>query len=54
MWRHHSLRHDLVAEGVPWGYERGLLHTLLSHSDLVVTRETIYEGENRELSGIIY
>src|ERR1044072_2976292 len=45
--------HDLVAESAPLCNESSLLHVFRSHFDLIVTRETIHEGENLVLSGVV-
>src|ERR1051325_6429751 len=48
-----SERHDLVAECAPLCNESSLLHVFRSHLDLIVTGETIHEGENLMLSGVV-
>src|SRR4051812_42568335 len=45
--------HDLVTKGAPWRDECCLFHILGCHRYLIVTRKTVHEGENRELSSII-
>src|SRR3954463_16324238 len=47
-------RHDLVTKGAPRSNECCLFHVLGCHLYLIVTRKTIYEGENRELSSAVY
>src|ERR1051325_5193912 len=46
-------RHDLVAECAPLCNENSLFHVFKSHFDLIVTKETIHEGENLVLSGVV-
>src|ERR1051325_10769163 len=48
-----SERHDLVAESTPLCNESSLLHVFGSRLDLIVTGETIHEGENFVLSGVV-
>src|ERR1051325_5719140 len=48
-----SERHNLVAESAPLGNKGSLLHVFRSHFDLIVTGETIHEGENLMLNGIV-
>src|ERR1051325_11298762 len=48
-----SERHDLVAESTPLCNKSSLLHVVGSHFDLIVTGETIHEGENLMLSGVV-
>src|ERR1043165_9298735 len=49
----HTEQHDLVAECAPLCNESSLFHVSGSHFDLIVTRETIYEGNNLVLSGVV-
>src|ERR1043165_4348382 len=46
-------RHDLVVECAPLCNESSLLHIFGSHFDLIVIGETIHEGENLMLSGVV-
>src|ERR1051325_8154070 len=46
-------RHNLVAESTPLCNKSSLLHVFGSHLDLIVTGETIHEGENLMLSGVV-
>src|ERR1044072_9649738 len=48
-----SERHDLVAECAPLCNKSSLFHVFRSHFDLIVTGETIHEGENFMLSGVV-
>src|ERR1051325_10953258 len=48
-----SERHDLVAESAPLCNKISLLHVFGSHFDLIVAGETIHEGENLVLSGVV-
>src|ERR1043165_910365 len=48
-----SERHDFVAESTPLCNESSLLHVFKSHFDLIVAGETIHEGENLMLSGVV-
>src|ERR1051325_6168820 len=48
-----SERHNLITESAPRCNESSLLHGLGSHFDLIVTGETIHEGENFMLSGVV-
>src|ERR1044072_1545120 len=48
-----SERHNLVTESTPLCNESSLLHVFRSHFDLIVTGETIHEGENLMLSGVV-
>src|ERR1051325_10558381 len=46
-------QNDLVAECAPLCNESSLFHVFGSHFDLIVTGETIHEGENLMLSSVI-
>ena len=46
-------RHHLVTEGAPLCNEGRLLHVFKSHLDLVVAKETIHEGEDFMLCGVV-
>src|ERR1043165_1298093 len=48
-----SERHNLVTESAPLCTKTSLLHVFGSHFDLIVTGETIHEGENFMLSGVV-
>src|ERR1044072_3574608 len=48
-----SERHNFVAESAPLCNKSSLLHVFGSHFDVIVTRETIHEGENFMLSGVL-
>src|ERR1044072_7858208 len=48
-----SKRHNLVAESAPLCNKSSLLHVFGSHFDLIITGETIHEGENLMLSGVV-
>src|ERR1043165_1134985 len=48
-----SERHNLVTESTLLCNKSSLLHVFGSHFDLIVTRETIHEGENLMLSGVV-
>src|ERR1051325_2905279 len=48
-----SERHNLIIESAPLCNESSLLHVFGGHFDLIVTGETIHEGENFMLSGVI-
>src|ERR1044072_2538924 len=48
-----SERHNLITESAPLCNESSLLHVFGSHFDLIVTGETIHEGENFVLSGVV-
>src|ERR1044072_4359628 len=48
-----SERHDLITESPPLCNKSSLLHVFGSHFDLIVTGETIHEGENLILSGVV-
>src|ERR1051325_465511 len=45
--------HNLVAESAPLCDKSSLLHVFGSHFDLIVTAETIHEGENFVLSSVV-
>src|ERR1051325_2647352 len=47
-----SERHNLVAESTPLCNKSSLLHVFRSHFDLIVTGETIHEGENLMLGSV--
>src|ERR1051325_4691890 len=48
-----SERHNFVAESTPLCNKSSLLHVFRSHFDLIVTGETIHEGEDLMLSGVV-
>src|ERR1051325_3759201 len=48
-----SERHNLVAESAPLCSKSSLLHVFRSYFDLILTGETIHEGENLMLSGVV-
>src|ERR1051325_5342854 len=48
-----SERHNLVTKSAPLCNKSSLLHVFGSHFNLIVTGETIHEGENFMLSGIV-
>src|ERR1044072_5430472 len=45
--------HDFVTEYAPLCNESSLFHVFGGHFDLIVTGETIHEGENFMLSGVV-
>src|ERR1051325_1645028 len=48
-----SERHNFVAESTPLCNKSSLLHVFGSHFNLIITGETIHEGEDLVLGGVV-